>query len=120
MVLAALAIAAVGLGVIPGSRLPSFFQGFLLTQHLLFNKNLTFAALLHCCTVPNVARRTSREDSRFKFLMEGYQSSFGWWEAVVLSRKFLPSCVRILVQSPVVQGQMGVAILFMCSMAQAR
>ena len=52
--------------------------------------------------------------------MEGYESSFAWWEAVVLSRKFLLSCVRILVQSLVLQGQLGVVILFLYAMAQKR
>ena len=61
-----------------------------------------------------------REDPRFKFLVEGYKPRFAWWEAVVLSRKFFLSCVRILVQSLVLQGQLGVAILFLCAMAQAR
>ena len=59
-----------------------------------------------------------RLDPRFKFLVEGYSSDFCWWEAVVLCRKFLLSCVRMLVTSSRVQGQLGVLLLFGCTMAQ--
>ena len=38
---------------------------------------------------------------------------------MVLLRKFLLSCVRILVTSPSVQGQLGVLILFGCAMVQS-
>ena len=63
--------------------------------------------------------RLLRTDSRFKFLFDGYTSQLCWWESVVLLRKFLLSCVRILVTSPSVQGQLGVLILFGCAMVQS-
>ena len=58
-------------------------------------------------------------DPRFNFLVEGYSSQFHWWEAVILLRKFLLSCVPVLVRSPEVQGLLGVAILFACTTAQS-
>ena len=58
-------------------------------------------------------------DHRFNFLVEGYSPQFCWWEAVVLLRKFLLSCVQVLVRSPEVQGLLGVAILFACTTAQS-
>ena len=51
--------------------------------------------------------------------MEGYSSQFYWWEAMILLRKFLLSCVQVLVRSPEVQGLLGVAILFACTTAQS-
>ena len=60
-----------------------------------------------------------KRDPRFNFLVEGYSSQFHWWEAVILLRKFLLSCVQVLVRSPEVQGLLGVAILFACTTAQS-
>ena len=58
-------------------------------------------------------------DARFKFFFIGYKSEWCWWEAVILLRKFLLSCVQVLVRSPEVQGLLGVAILFACTTAQS-
>ena len=62
---------------------------------------------------------TRQSDAQFSFLFNGYNNDHFWWEAVVLLRKFMLSCVRVLVKSPGVQGQLGVLILFGCTMVQS-
>lgn len=62
---------------------------------------------------------TRQTDTQLRFLFDGYNDDYFWWEAVVLLRKFMLSCVRVLVRSPGVQGQLGVLILFGCTMAQS-
>ena len=42
--------------------------------------------------------------ARFKFLFDGYEERFSWWEALVLLRKFLLSCILVFFRDPLVQG----------------
>ena len=39
-----------------------------------------------------------RADLRFQFFFVGYQPNWCWWEATILLRKFLLSCIRVLVE----------------------